>query len=171
GARLGPGGDGGEDPGDRRRSADRLRRPHRDDQERRRRRVRRAARRPYRVREGRGPDPGARQRAGARGRLHRGRANDPPAPGVRGGRHGGRPGRRRLADSRLDDAGAYPPLTIERPVFFYDVGSPWCWLAAEQVNAVLDPVPEWIPVSAVPGPDVDRREIERRADELGLPEV
>jgi len=36
---------------------------------------------------------------------------------------------------------------------------------------VLDPVPEWVPVSAVPGPDVDRREIERRADELGLPEV
>ena len=36
---------------------------------------------------------------------------------------------------------------------------------------MLDPVPEWVPVSAVPGPEVDRREIERRADELGLPEV
>jgi 2-hydroxychromene-2-carboxylate isomerase len=39
------------------------------------------------------------------------------------------------------------------------------------VNAVLDPVPEWVPVSSVPVPEVDRREVERRGDELGLPEV
>jgi 2-hydroxychromene-2-carboxylate isomerase len=62
----------------------------------------------------------------------------------------------------------------ERPLFYFDVGSPWCWLAAERVNHALDEVPEWVPVlaaglpGAVPG-DVDRAEVERRAAELELP--
>lgn len=64
-----------------------------------------------------------------------------------------------------------PRLTSERPVFYYDVGSPWCWLAAEQVNAAVEPVPEWVPVHGVAGPDVDRGEVERRASALGLPPV
>lgn len=52
---------------------------------------------------------------------------------------------------------------LERPVFFYDVGSPWCWLAAEAAGGG----PEWVPVH-LPGPDVDRAEIERRAASQGL---
>jgi 2-hydroxychromene-2-carboxylate isomerase len=57
----------------------------------------------------------------------------------------------------------------DRPVFYFDVGSPWCWIAGERVNHALDQVPEWVPVLA-PGSvgDVDRAEVERRAVELGL---
>ena len=58
----------------------RLRRPHRDDQDRRRQEVRRAARRPHRRRQGDRADPGAGQRAAARGRLSRDRAHDPRPP-------------------------------------------------------------------------------------------
>jgi len=58
-----------------------------------------------------------------------------------------------------------------RPHFFLDLGSPWCWIAAEQVNAVLEPVPEWVPVSGLDGVAVDRAAIERRAGDDGLPAV
>ena len=58
----------------------------------------------------------------------------------------------------------------ERPHFYFDVGSPWCWLAAERVNHVLDEVPEWVPVAG-PAAEVDRAAVERRAAELGLPAV
>lgn len=37
-----------------------------------------------------------------------------------------------------------------QPVFFYDLGSPECYLAAERVNAALPVVAEWEPVSAGP---------------------
>jgi 2-hydroxychromene-2-carboxylate isomerase len=57
---------------------------------------------------------------------------------------------------------------VEQPVFFYDVGSPWCWLAGERLHAVLGLVPEWQPVLAPPG-DVDRAAVERAAVEQGLP--
>ena len=103
------GGEGGrlrrgrrEDPDGRRGRPHRLRRPRRDDQDRRRQAVRRDDRRPHRLGEGGRPDPGARERARARGRLLRGRANHPRAPVVRRGGHGGRPGDGRLADSRLE---------------------------------------------------------------------
>lgn len=33
-----------------------------------------------------------------------------------------------------------------RPLFFYDLGSPECYLAAERVMALLPVVPEWVPV-------------------------
>ena len=36
----------------------------------------------------------------------------------------------------------------EQPVFFYDLGSPDCYLVAERIMAELDPVPEWEPVHA-----------------------
>lgn len=60
----------------------------------------------------------------------------------------------------------------DRPVFYFDVGSPWCWIAGERVNHALDQVPEWVPVlaPAVVG-DVDRAEVERRAVELGLQDI
>ncbi len=53
-------------------------------------------------------------------------------------------------------------------IFYYDVGSPWSWLAAERLHSVLDEVPEWQPVLARPE-DVDRAEVERAALEQGLP--
>jgi predicted DsbA family dithiol-disulfide isomerase len=58
------------------------------------------------------------------------------------------------------------------PVFYFDIGSPWCWLAAERVHQVLGTVPVWQPVLLdVPGADVDRPAVERRAAEQGIPEV
>jgi 2-hydroxychromene-2-carboxylate isomerase len=56
-----------------------------------------------------------------------------------------------------------------RPVFYYDVGSPWSWIAGERVNHALGEVPEWVPVLAGGPAGVDRGEVERRAGELGLP--
>jgi 2-hydroxychromene-2-carboxylate isomerase len=56
---------------------------------------------------------------------------------------------------------------VGRPVFYYDVGSPWCWLAAERVGGG----PEWVPVPAVRPAAVDRAEVERRAAADGHPAV
>ena len=58
-----------------------------------------------------------------------------------------------------------------RPVFYYDVGSPWCWLAGERAHEVLGTVPVWQPVALGPLGDVDRDAVERRAAEQGIPEV
>ncbi len=59
-----------------------------------------------------------------------------------------------------------------RPVFYYDVGSPWCWLAGERVHQVLGTLPVWQPVLLdSPAGSVDRSAIERRAAEQGIPEV
>jgi 2-hydroxychromene-2-carboxylate isomerase len=38
------------------------------------------------------------------------------------------------------------PATDERPVFYYDLGSPACYLTAERIMATLPVVPEWAPV-------------------------
>ncbi|MBV9942962.1 MAG: hypothetical protein JO262_12600, partial [Solirubrobacterales bacterium] len=38
-----------------------------------------------------------------------------------------------------------------QPVFYYDLGSPHCYIAAETIMAMLPVVPEWEPVL---GPDV-----------------
>ncbi len=55
-----------------------------------------------------------------------------------------------------------------RSLFYYDLGSPECYLAAEQVAAgALGDVAEWVPV-LFGGQSPDRVEIERRASELGL---
>ena len=59
----------------------------------------------------------------------------------------------------------------EQPVFYYDVGDPRCYLAAEQIMAALPVVPEWEPVlEADLGevPPADLEWIARRAAELGL---
>src|SRR5277367_3185131 len=34
----------------------------------------------------------------------------------------------------------------EQPVFYYDLGSPACYLTAERIMATLPAVPEWEPV-------------------------
>ena len=73
-------------------------------------------------------------------------------------------------------------MSAERPVFFYDLGSPYAYLAAERVNRVLPVVPLWQPIllggiwKATGGSSwsrTDRREVgmaevERRAAEYGL---
>ncbi len=58
-----------------------------------------------------------------------------------------------------------------QPVFYYDLGSPDCYLAAERVMSALPTVPEWEPVLLDHPPQVDRRQIERAAAELGLQPV
>jgi 2-hydroxychromene-2-carboxylate isomerase len=56
-----------------------------------------------------------------------------------------------------------------QPVFYYDLGSPECYLAAERVMATLPVVPEWMPVDGgvLPAPAVDpdarRAAVERAA--------
>jgi 2-hydroxychromene-2-carboxylate isomerase len=74
---------------------------------------------------------------------------------------------------------------VERPVFYYDLGSPYSWLAAERVNSELPEVPVWRPILlgglfkalgrrswATTDARVDgMREVERRASEYGLPAV
>ena len=59
----------------------------------------------------------------------------------------------------------------ERPVFYFDVGSPWCWIAGERVNHALGEVPEWVPVLAPEPADADRAAVERAAAEAGLAQV
>jgi 2-hydroxychromene-2-carboxylate isomerase len=70
-------------------------------------------------------------------------------------------------------AGGHPESA--QPVFYYDLGSPECYLAAEQVMTALAVVPEWEPVLAVElgsvTPEPDRASIERRALELGIQPV
>ena len=72
-----------------------------------------------------------------------------------------------------------------QPVFYYDLGSPYAWLAAERINALFPVVPVWQPIllgglfkrfgrdswGNGPGRDEGMREIERRAAERGLPPV
>jgi hypothetical protein len=41
---------------------------------------------------------------------------------------------------------AGPSPVDERPVFFYDLGHPDCYLVAEQISSTLPIVPEWEPV-------------------------
>ena len=62
-----------------------------------------------------------------------------------------------------------------QPVFFYDLGNPECYLAAERIMAALGVVPEWEPVlerelggKAGLWGQPDRAALERRVGELGL---
>jgi 2-hydroxychromene-2-carboxylate isomerase len=70
----------------------------------------------------------------------------------------------------------------EQPTFYYDLGSPYAWLAAERIHAVLPVVPVWQPIllggiwqqtgggswARTEKRDEGMREIERRAKEYGL---
>jgi 2-hydroxychromene-2-carboxylate isomerase len=67
-----------------------------------------------------------------------------------------------VADSRL--AG-------DQPVFYYALGCPVCYLAAERIMAELPVVPEWEPVLGDPVLDPDRALIEGAAAALGLQPV
>ena len=73
----------------------------------------------------------------------------------------------------------------ERPVFYYDLSSPYSWLAAERINSTLPEPPVWRPISfgfliraieKTPwsmgeGREEGIAEVERRAAERGLPEL
>lgn len=62
--------------------------------------------------------------------------------------------------------------TVSQPVFYYDLGSPDCYLAAELVMTALPVVPEWQPVLGVrvagTEPEPDRARLEALAAELGI---
>jgi len=65
-----------------------------------------------------------------------------------------------------------------QPVFYYDLGSPQCYLLGETIMSTLPVVPEWEPVLASRlvatterRPDLDRSHIERLAADLGLQPV
>jgi 2-hydroxychromene-2-carboxylate isomerase len=72
-----------------------------------------------------------------------------------------------------------------RPVFYYDVGSPYAWLTAERINALFQVAPVWEPIllgglfkrfgrdswANGPGREEGMREVERRAADNGLPPV
>lgn len=59
----------------------------------------------------------------------------------------------------------------ERPVFYFDAGSPWCWIAGERVNHELGAVPEWVPVHVPEPAAVVREAVERSAARHGLAQV
>jgi 2-hydroxychromene-2-carboxylate isomerase len=58
-----------------------------------------------------------------------------------------------------------PAAASTQPVFYYDLGSPRCYLLAERIMADLPQVPEWEPVLAadlgLSAPEADRAAIER----------
>jgi len=70
----------------------------------------------------------------------------------------------------------------DQPTFYYDLGSPYAWLAAERIHQVLPVVPVWQPIllggiwqrsgggswARTDRRDEGMREIERRASEYGL---
>ena len=70
----------------------------------------------------------------------------------------------------------------QRPVFYYDLGSPYAYLAAERINQVLPVVPIWQPIllggiwketgggswARTDKRDEGMAEVERRAREYGL---
>jgi len=65
-----------------------------------------------------------------------------------------------------------PAPDSDQPIFYFDLGSPDCYLAAETIMAALPVVPEWEPVHATAVcdgvPKLDRAQIERRAAALEL---
>jgi len=79
-----------------------------------------------------------------------------------------------MVDSQGAPAGGPDHLLGEpgQPVFYFDLGSPEAYLAAERVLSALPEVAEWQPVlaAALPGPPaaVDRDLIEVRAAQRGL---
>ncbi len=76
-------------------------------------------------------------------------------------------------------------MSGERPVFYYDLGSPYAWLTAERIHAVMPEPPVWQPIllggiwqhtgsgswSLTDEREAGIAEVERRAREYGLMEV
>ena len=76
-------------------------------------------------------------------------------------------------------------MSGDRPIFYYDLGSPYSYLAAERINALLPVVPVWQPVllgaiykatgggswSVTADRTAGMAEVERRAAARSLPEL
>lgn len=76
-------------------------------------------------------------------------------------------------------------MSDEQPIFYYDLGSPYAWLAAERIHDVLPVVPIWQPIllggiwastgggswSLSAEREAGMAEVERRAEQYGLMEV
>lgn len=76
-------------------------------------------------------------------------------------------------------------MTDDRPVFYYDLGSPYAWLAAERIHEAMPVTPVWQPIllggiwqrtgggswSRTDARDDGIAEVERRARDYGLMEV
>ncbi len=66
-------------------------------------------------------------------------------------------------------------MSSVQAVFYYDLGSPTCYLVAERISSSLPSVPEWEPVHGASflaaASDADRELIERLAAERGLQPV
>lgn len=74
---------------------------------------------------------------------------------------------------------------MNRPIFYFDLGSPYAYLSAERISGLFDVQPEWQPVllgalfkmhDRGSWSQTDRRaegiaEVERRAAEYGLPAI
>jgi 2-hydroxychromene-2-carboxylate isomerase len=62
---------------------------------------------------------------------------------------------------------------VDQPVFYYDLGSPQCYLVAETIMTALPIVPEWEPVLGTHNGDdtLDRERFERLAAEHALQPV
>jgi 2-hydroxychromene-2-carboxylate isomerase len=77
-----------------------------------------------------------------------------------------------MASSFLTRHTEWAVATGPKAIFYYDLGSPESYLAAERVSAVLPVVPEWEPVLAAElgagDSQHDRQLIERLAAERGL---
>jgi 2-hydroxychromene-2-carboxylate isomerase len=77
-------------------------------------------------------------------------------------------------DGRLaiDVVEAGPAAPDRRPVFFYDLGSPECYLVAERISSTLPVVPEWEPVLGarlgLGAPALDRDRLQSAVAETGL---
>ncbi len=64
------------------------------------------------------------------------------------------------------------PVARAQPIFYYDLGSPACYLVAEQIMSGLSVVPEWEPVLGAQigalEPAPDRESLQRVVSECGL---
>jgi 2-hydroxychromene-2-carboxylate isomerase len=65
---------------------------------------------------------------------------------------------------------------VDQPVFYYDLGSPQCYIVAETIMAALPVVPEWKPVFGpeivtAPQTTIDREQIEAQATTLELQRI
>src|SRR5947208_12010835 len=79
----------------------------------------------------------------------------------------------RATPATTDGMGGNHDGSMSEATFLYDVGSPWCWLAAERVAHVLGVVPVWQPVLATGlsggGLETDRAAVDAAAAVQGLP--
>ncbi len=57
------------------------------------------------------------------------------------------------------------------PVFYFHLGSPECYLAAERLSELFDPPAQWMPVDVRYRTDFRRAELERAASQHGLQPV